>query len=416
MLFGLRGLCRPGPLVAGAIYVLSTHCGGITNAAEPDVPNDAFFALKNFVQLVDSERQPAASAGQISRKPAGQNPSNDAYAALIAFSERIGMDRRQSITAGAKVAEAENLLDALREWNQKGSSSKSSPAGPTSNGPVAGGTKSSAPVDATVVGTKVCVTCHAASAQLYDHTLMGRIAKTQKGKLECESCHGPGSAHVNAGGGRGVGGIISFRPEDQSRTAEENNAICLACHERGDRTNWHGSVHDTRGLMCTNCHTVMKQVSRKSQLKTAFEPDTCFQCHKDRRAQLFRSSHMPVREGKMVCSDCHNPHGSFTEALLKKDSINDTCYTCHAEKRGPFLFEHLPVRENCDNCHDPHGSVNNASLKLSMPRLCFECHGAGGHSGLIGGPGNSITMGRQCANCHTAVHGSNSPSGGAFQR
>ena len=96
---------------------------------------------------------------------------------------------------------------------------------------------------------------------------MGRIGKTQKGKFDCENCHGPGSAHVKAGGGRGVGGIISFRPEDQSRTAAENNAICLTCHERGERTYWNGSVHDTRGLMCTNCHTVMKQVSRKFAIK-----------------------------------------------------------------------------------------------------------------------------------------------------
>ncbi len=139
--------------------------------------------------------------------------------------------------------------------------------------------------------------------------------------------------------------------------------------------------HEERGLACVNCHTIMKSVSRKNQLKTAFEPDTCFQCHKDRRAQMFRSSHMPLREGKIVCSDCHNPHGSFTEALLKKDSINDVCYTCHAEKRGPFLFEHEPVRENCDNCHDPHGSINEYSLKLSRPRLCFECHNVGHAAG-----------------------------------
>ena len=88
--------------------------------------------------------------------------------------------------------------------------------------------------------------------------------------------------------------------ERSSRTAEENNGICLACHERGERTNWNGSIHETRGLMCTNCHTIMKIVSRKNQLKTVFEPDTCFQCHKDRRAQMFRSSHMPLREGKMT--------------------------------------------------------------------------------------------------------------------
>jgi DmsE family decaheme c-type cytochrome len=123
---------------------------------------------------------------------------------------------------------------------------------------------------------------------------------------------------------------------------------------------------------------------------------------------------MPLREGKITCTDCHNPHGSATEALLKANSINDNCYKCHAEKRGPFLFEHAPVRENCDNCHDPHGSINEYSLKLSRPRLCFECHGFGhGQSTGINSP---YTMGRSCQNCHTAIHGSNSPAGGALQR
>ena len=194
---------------------------------------------------------------------------------------------------------------------------------------------------------------------------MGRINKKTPGKFECENCHGPGSLHVKAGGGRGVGGIISFRPDDTSRSAEENNAICLGCHQKGDRTYWDGSTHESRGLQCSNCHTVMRNVSLKHNTKTAWEPETCFQCHKDRRAQLYRSSHMPLREGKMVCSDCHNPHGSVTEALLRENSINDNCYKCHAEKRGPFLHEHLPVRENCTNCHMPHGSVNQKLLKIS---------------------------------------------------
>ena len=74
---------------------------------------------------------------------------------------------------------------------------------------------------------KVCLGCHASQAELFKHTLMGRIGQTQKGKFDCENCHGPGSAHVKAGGGRGVGGIISFRPEDQSRTAEETTPFVL---------------------------------------------------------------------------------------------------------------------------------------------------------------------------------------------
>jgi len=216
--------------------------------------------------------------------------------------------------------------------------------------------------------------------------------------------------------GRSVGGIVSFRKDDPGRTAEQNNGICLTCHERGERTYWHSSVHDTRGLVCTDCHTVMRRVSATHQLKTPFEPDTCFQCHKDRRAQMFRSAHMPLREGKIACSDCHNPHGSYTEAALRGDSVNDTCYKCHAEKRGPFLFEHAPVRENCLNCHDPHGSVNEYMLKVSRPRLCAECHGLGHASFLTQGPAQIGAFSRSCQNCHTEVHGTNSPSGPLLQR
>jgi DmsE family decaheme c-type cytochrome len=215
--------------------------------------------------------------------------------------------------------------------------------------------------------------------------------------------------------GSSPGGIVSFRKNDPSRKADLNNAICLGCHERGDRTYWRGSTHENRAVACTECHTVMRPISRKAALKTEIEMDTCFQCHKDRRAQILRSSHMPLREGKITCSNCHNPHGSTTEALLKENSINDTCYKCHAEKRGPFLFEHAPVRENCLSCHDPHGSNNEYMLKISRPRLCAECHGIG-HGSVTNGPKTVETFGRACQNCHTAIHGSNSPSGALLQR
>lgn len=392
---------------ASLLWFVVISFAATANAVEANVRDDSFSALRDYVQLIDTGRKPPANADQ-NPKSLAQTESTDAvFAALRAFTQLIGVDQPAPTAGLPKLAEANSLIEDLLGGPSKG------PA--KSDGPIAGGTKESVPIGATVVGAKVCLTCHAAQAESFKHTLMGRIGMTQKGKFDCENCHGPGSAHVKAGGGRGVA-IISFRPEDKSRTAEENNAICLTCHERGDRTYWNGSVHETRGLMCTNCHTVMKQVSRKFQLKTVFEPDTCFQCHKDRAAQMFRSSHMPLREGKMVCSDCHNPHGSFTEALLRENSVNDTCYKCHAEKRGPFLFEHAPVRENCLNCHDPHGSVNEFLLKVSRPRLCAECHGIDHEGGIASGPTTRFSFARSCNNCHTKVHGSNHPSGALLQR
>ena len=217
-------------------------------------------------------------------------------------------------------------------------------------------------------------------------------------------------------GGRSLGGIISYRKNDPGRRVEDNNGICLGCHEKGGRNYWSGSTHESRAVACTECHTVMRSVSRKANLKTEFEPETCFQCHKDRRAQFFRSSHMPMREGKMVCSSCHNPHGSATDAMLIESSINATCYKCHAEKRGPFLFEHTPVRENCANCHDPHGSVNENLLKVSRPRLCGECHTIDHGNLIAGGPKTQYGFSRSCQNCHSKVHGTNHPSGALLQR
>jgi len=432
----LRGSCRPYHVACGLLFLaLPGHSqparaldalsiadikGAFDIASErPAITkaslqgDAAVSALRDFAQQIASNEPKAA--------PAGERGPDVEYSALREFAERLGDDLPAVRTIqGVKVAEAEDLLSALRGLlgNNRADEAKKPSTAATPVNPAAAraeAVKRTRDVaDATYVGTKTCLTCHAGQAATFGETLMGRIGKTQKGKFECENCHGPGSAHAKAGGGRGVGGIISFRKDDLSRTPAENNAICLGCHERGERTYWNGSTHEQRDVACTNCHTVMQKVSVKFNLKTAFEPETCFQCHKDRRAQLFRSSHMPVREGKMVCSDCHNPHGSATEALLRENSINDTCYKCHAEKRGPFLFEHMPVRENCDNCHEPHGSINEFLLKVSRPRLCGECHGVG--HGLTSGTNAVQTISRQCQNCHTMIHGTNSPSGALFQR
>lgn len=379
-------------------------------AEEPRATADnTYSALLDFVQLIGAE-QPKLASVKTSDNPHRQL-ADPAFAALQDFAQRIGPAQPASIKSQPKLAAADNIFDELFAPNSAPETAPSTaPRTPKS-------TRASAPVDATYVGAKTCLTCHSGQAAEFAKTLMGKINKTQKGKFDCENCHGPGSAHVKAGGGRGVGGIISFRPDDTARTAEENNAICLTCHQKGDRTLWHGSTHDERGLMCTNCHTIMKNVSRKSQLKTEFQPDTCFQCHKNKREEMWRYGHMPVREGKMVCTNCHNPHGSYSEHLLKKATVNEVCFQCHAEKRGPFLWEHPPVVESCLNCHDPHGSNNDFLLKISRPRLCQQCHSGGQHNSNPRNPGVTLyAQGRECQNCHSNHHGSNNPAGPRFMR
>lgn len=277
------------------------------------------------------------------------------------------------------------------------------------------------------VGSEICLACHRATTPAvlasFEQTVMGKVfmhnARTSLEKQVCEACHGPGGAHVAGGGRKGIGvgpgQMISFAKDDPTPVTERN-ARCLACHERRAHLSWKGSPHERNDVACTNCHTVMQRRSPKAQLARDNVVETCAQCHLVKRAQLLgRPAHMPIPEGKMSCVDCHNPHGSATPAMLVKDSPNDTCFTCHADKRGPFLWEHPPVQESCMNCHNPHGSNHQTMLKAVVFRLCQQCHVETRHPTSPYNPSSRFVFNRGCVNCHARIHGSNHPSGFAFE-
>jgi DmsE family decaheme c-type cytochrome len=281
------------------------------------------------------------------------------------------------------------------------------------------------------VGMEDCKICHADYYETFSKTKMGKLflnnPQDEIQKLVCESCHGPGGDHVASWEEveeLDLTKIISFNKHSLQSVAEQN-AKCMECHKNDyNRMSWDGSIHETQNVACANCHKVMLRVSDKKLLMKKNVPETCFQCHAQKRAQMWRSSHMPLREGKVVCTDCHDPHGGPGSPLLKEATVNEVCYTCHAEKRGPLLWEHAPVRENCANCHDPHGSNYPNLLKIKGPYLCQSCHMAALHSSelynatrLPGGIAPSARLaGKFCTNCHSRIHGSNHPSGARFQR
>lgn len=278
-------------------------------------------------------------------------------------------------------------------------------------------------------GDKTCLKCHdEAPYNSVMHTKHGvaQDPRTPAANHGCESCHGPSAAHASArppkGEKRPLPAIVFSGPGASS--SEARSEVCLTCHKNSARMKWNGSQHASNEVGCNNCHTV--HADKDPILSKATEPEKCFSCHSQQRADSFQYSHHPVREGKVSCSDCHNTHGSAGPKLVKAVSINATCYACHADKRGPYLFEHQPVRENCDNCHNPHGSPQAAMLTERQPYLCSSCHSAasnqsggwfGGKGSLPGGHTQTNYMNnRSCLNCHSNIHGSNSPAGEAFLR
>jgi doubled CXXCH domain/doubled CXXCH domain len=266
------------------------------------------------------------------------------------------------------------------------------------------------------IGSETCKACH---SDRYKSYLKSNHAKkvipgSPANKNACETCHGPGAAHAQKGGGKGTGMFAFSRNADSN----ERSSRCLSCHQDSRAVSfWNMSRHKVNGVSCDNCHTIHS--GAKMNLK-AQSPMLCNTCHKDIRAQQNKQSHHPLKEGLMKCTQCHDQHGGFGPKMIKADNVNELCYKCHAEKRGPFMWEHPPVEENCLTCHTPHGSNHSKLLTSRPPLLCQSCHDATQHPGTIytkfetfqgsAASGKNRMFARACLNCHTNIHGSMGPS------
>jgi DmsE family decaheme c-type cytochrome len=252
------------------------------------------------------------------------------------------------------------------------------------------------------VGSEVCASCHDENAKKFADNPHTKISLMHGGSAAtCESCHGPGKAHVEGGGD--VTKI--FNPAKHS--TKEVDATCLNCHA-GAHPDFERSPHAKADVGCVGCHSIHKSEDKEHLLK-ASQPTLCFQCHTDEKPQFDMPFHHKVNEGLIKCSDCHDVHGTFEKSNLRsRNDSNLICTKCHTEKRGPFVYEHTPVKgEGCMGCHTPHGSQN--ARMLNMPNvnlLCNQCHSPVA-AGTVHGMNAGSSELTPCTDCHTMIHGSN---------
>ncbi len=204
------------------------------------------------------------------------------------------------------------------------------------------------------VGMETCASCHDKQYKEFQKSTHARINIPGETKAQgCETCHGPGSLHVEAGGGKGVGGIIN----------------------------------------------------------PSKDPSTCFSCHSDKKLEFRLPHHHPVLEGKMSCSDCHSAHGTEVRpwSSTSMQDVNETCFKCHKDQRGPFVWEHEALREGCTTCHKVHGSIHDKMLIVRDSNLCLRCHTQVNYPTIGKSSHSSRLFQGTCfsAGCHTAPHGSN---------
>ncbi len=278
------------------------------------------------------------------------------------------------------------------------------------------------------VGSNVCRACHpdvwlnSYKNPHYKSLTAGDLAVEKTG---CEGCHGAGQAHVEARGGKtSIPNAFSLMPPGRILDT------CLTCHSQDlSRANVKRSAHTLADVVCTGCHSIHQSPARRFLLARAEQREVCYGCHGNVRGQFSMPFKHRVNEGVVQCADCHNPHGSFAPTwrmsqrprLVDPALGNETpCVRCHADKRGPFTFEHSPVRiEGCETCHAPHGAMNARLLRRPVVfTLCLECHNGTGNFGRQGdgiqlqSASHSMADPRyqQCTACHLRIHGSHSDS------
>jgi DmsE family decaheme c-type cytochrome len=258
------------------------------------------------------------------------------------------------------------------------------------------------------VGSETCKTCHEEIYKTFEisphwKTTLKRSASEAEG---CEGCHGPGKAHVESGGDKSK--IFTFA----GATPDQSSQRCMSCHRYGEEhANFDRSQHNVNSVSCVACHSAHHPKAAQFLLVQK-QPELCYRCHTEVKQDFSRPFRHRVDQGLVQCTDCHNQHGGFLTAQLRSTAAQDqVCFKCHADKAGPFSFEHEPVKtEGCQACHSPHGSTNPRLLKRAQVNLlCLECHTLTQDSGPAAIPSfhNQSQKYSACTMCHPTIHGSN---------
>ncbi len=268
-----------------------------------------------------------------------------------------------------------------------------------------------------------CVACH--DPHMSDVEPLLRA----EGPALCASCH-PGEAKAATGDGGHAPAAEActtcHQPHAAARRYLLDDAppeLCLGCHDADDLRAPHLGA-DPESLTCTDCHTPHGSDNPKLLAANLHPPllDGCDTCHEgaydrleaDGGSELCLACHDDIGEAAAAakvphpamelarCADCHNPHASPQEHLVKEPAGGE-CLACH-DDMGPREGETahgVITLIGCRACHEPHGGQRPRLLRAEGDALCLACHDAS-HAPARGSSQPVTVLGRFEVPAHAA--------------
>jgi len=157
-------------------------------------------------------------------------------------------------------------------------------------------------------------------------------------RISCESCHGPGAAHVKD---PGKGNII-HPAKITDITARQ--MVCVQCHTRTSKSVKGKTSHDLRGYRLGEKYEDYAVITPPAWGKGNRQVSIDGKGRRDHQMSMDILMSATIKgpdsvHAKMACFDCHDSHNignSKPNTTLKKSS-KETCAACHQDKVEAYL-------------------------------------------------------------------------------
>jgi predicted CXXCH cytochrome family protein len=228
---------------------------------------------------------------------------------------------------------------------------------------------------------QVCAVCHGVSHIGNDATTPGGFPATGHARfqdVQCESCHGPGEAHVRNPDGGTAAAMLA-----RVNAGIDMNGTCTECHSGFHHPfveEWAVSGHGrvitapAGNPACSGCH----------EGKAALNAFGVLSEYQERN----QAGHLAI-----TCAVCHDPHRSVHDGQLRysirvPDEQQNLCMRCHnkrggpeftAQNRGPHSPEG-PMLLGEAGWWPPNMEIQPGSRIVTThgsernPRMCAGCH------------------------------------------